>query len=238
GAFTGAHTAGKRGLIELAHNGTLFHDEIATLSYPLQAKLLRLISEHEILKLGSDRIIPINVSILAATNVDIEMFVEERHFREDLYYRLSVFRLHIPPLRERPEDLFPLFLHFVSGIRPEINNLIVANRQTVNKVLIKQALKGNARELENVAKRFCLLYRSGKDGRKIGVILEICLEMETHPRQGSETLADLKTALQFTEKQIIQDLLRKHKNKSDVASALNIAPSTLWRKLKKYGIQS
>ena len=238
GAFTGAHTAGKRGLIELAHKGTLFLDEIATLSYPLQAKLLRLLSEHEIIKLGSDRIIPIDVRMLAATNVDIEALVERRHFREDLYYRLNVFRLHIPPLRERPDDIVLLFMHFVSKIRPEITKQIFVKKPIINKVLANQVFKGNARELENVAKRFCLRYRPEKNERMVGDILEACLERKTLPEQASETLSDLKTALQHAEKQIIQNLLRKNRNKSDIARTLDVAPSTLWRKLRKYGIQA
>jgi len=237
GAFTGAHTAGKKGLIELAHKGTLFLDEITSLSYPLQAKLLRLISEHEILKLGSDRIIPIDARILAATNEDIEALVEERHFREDLYYRLNVYRLHIPPLRERPEDIALLFLHFVLKIRPEITKRIVANKPIINKVMANQMFKGNARELENIAKRFCLLYRPEKNERMIGDILEASLERKALPEQAAETFTDLKTALQQTEKQIIQELLGKNRNKADIARALDVAPSTLWRKLNKYGIQ-
>ena len=238
GAFTGARTAGKKGLIELAHNGTLFLDEITTLSYQLQAKLLRLLSEHEMLKLGSDRIIPVDVRILAATNVDIESFVEERRFREDLYYRLNVFRLHIPPLRERPEDIVLLFLHFVSRIRPEITKRIAANKRIINKVLANYVFKGNARELENIARRFCLLYKPEKSEQMLGDILGACLERGTLPEQVGETLPDLKTALQYTEKQIIQDLLRKNRKKSDIARSLDVAPSTLWRKLKKYGIQA
>jgi len=238
GAFTGAHTAGKKGLIEAAHNGTLFLDEITTLSYPLQAKLLRLLSEQEILKLGSDRIIPVDVRILAATNVDLEAFVDERRFREDLYYRLNVFRLHIPPLRERPEDIILLFLHFVSKIKPEITKRITANKAIINKVLASQVFKGNVRELENIVKRFCLFYRPEENGRMVGNIIEACLESKTLPGQASETFTDLKTTLQGTEKQIIQDLLRRYNNKSDIARALDVAPSTLWRKLNKYGIQA
>jgi transcriptional regulator with PAS, ATPase and Fis domain len=236
GAFTGAHVAGKKGLIELAHKGTLFLDEITSLSYPLQAKLLRLLSEHEILKLGSDRIIPIEIRILAATNIDIESCVATHRFREDLYYRLSAFRLHIPPLRERPEDLVPLFLHFVLRFRKEIAAQVSKKRQTIQKILIKEHLKGNARELENIAKRFCLLFQPEKRGEEIGALLEACLERKMGPYELEET-TNLKTALEITEKNVLQEMVKKYKNKSDISRILDVDRSTLWRKLKKYGIQ-
>lgn len=238
GAFTGAHAAGKKGLIELAHKGTLFLDEITTLSYPLQAKLLRLISEHEILKLGSDRIIPIDVRILAATNDDIENCVQQRRFREDLYYRLNVFRLHIPPLHQRAEDTVPLFLNFVSKIDPKIYREISSDKTVIKKTLAGCTFKGNARELENIAKRFCLLYGSDRKAQNLNSIIQACLEMKVSPDLTKEKLSDLKTTVQNSEKQMIQDLMKKHRYKSDIARALGVAPSTLWRKIKKYGIKT
>ncbi|MBW1695286.1 MAG: sigma 54-interacting transcriptional regulator [Deltaproteobacteria bacterium] len=237
GAFTGAHETGKKGLIELAHKGTLFLDEITTLSYQLQAKLLRLLSEREILKLGSDRIIPIDVRILAATNENIEACVRERRFREDLYYRLNVFRLHIPPLRERFEDVVPLFLHFVSKINPEISARIASRRTIIGKALAGQVLKGNAREPENIARRFCLLYASEGKQRKVDDIIDACLEQEPLSAQRGDASMNLKTATQNTEKQLIQELIKNCRYKSDVAKLLGIAPSTLWRKVKKYDLR-
>jgi transcriptional regulator with PAS, ATPase and Fis domain len=238
GAFTGAHAAGKKGLIELAHKGTLFLDEITSLDYVLQAKLLRLLSEQEILKLGSDRIIPVDIRILAATNDDIETSVRERRFREDVYYRLSAFRLHIPSLRERPEDLVPLFLHFVGIFRGEILPTISKKRPLIQKLLIKEPFRGNARELENVAKRFCLLYQTGEDNREIETLLESCLERRILPGNDREDgHADLRTTLQRTEKSILEELTKKYKNKNELSRILDMDRSSLWRKLKKYGIQ-
>jgi len=236
GAFTGAQVTGKKGLIELAHKGTLFLDEITTLSYPLQAKLLRLISEREILKLGSDRIIPIDVRILAGTNEDIESCVNERRFRQDLYYRLNVFRLHIPPLDERPEDIVPLFLNFVAKIDPAILNKINSCQKEIQQALGGWSFKGNARELENIARRFCLLHRSKTGKKPISEIMQDCLGIEKAPRAPEENIADLKTARQNAEKQVIQDLMRKYRHKSNAAKALGVSPSTLWRKLKKHGL--
>ena len=237
GAFTGAHTSGKKGLIELAHKGTLFLDEITSLNYVLQAKLLRLLSEQEILKLGSDRIIPVDIRILAATNDDIEACVRERRFREDLYYRLNVFRLHIPPLRERPQDLVPLFLHFVATFRGEILRTIYKKKQRIHKLLIKEPLRGNARELENVAKRFCLLYQVDRDDEGIEALLQTCLERKMPSGNDEDYPAGLRTALQQTEKKILENLAKKYKNRSELSRILDMDRSSLWRKLKKYGIQ-
>jgi transcriptional regulator with PAS, ATPase and Fis domain len=236
GAFTGAHTAGKKGLIELAHRGTLFLDEITSLSYPLQAKLLRLLSEHEILKLGSDRIIPVDIRIIAATNIDIESCVEAHKFRDDLYYRLSAFRLHIPPLRERVDDLIPLFQHFIHSIRDNVVGQVARQKKIIQSVLAREPLKGNVRELENIAKRFCLLYSPEKNGKEIGTLLESCLEKKMISYEPDETPTDLKRALELTEKKIIQDVVKKYKNKNDVSRILDVNRSTLWRKLKRYGI--
>jgi transcriptional regulator with PAS, ATPase and Fis domain len=237
GAFTGARAAGKKGLIELAHKGTLFLDEITSLGYPLQAKLLRLLAEHEILKLGSDRIVPVEIRILAATNVDIESYVEDQLFRGDLYYRLSAFRLHIPSLRDRPEDLVPLFLHFALRFRREIVAQMVGKRETIQNVLAREPFKGNVRELENIAQRFCLLFRPEKDGEEIETLLESCLESKMGSHKPEETSSNLKTALAITEKNVLLEMVKKHKNKSDVSRILGVDRGTLWRKLKKYGIE-
>jgi transcriptional regulator with PAS, ATPase and Fis domain len=237
GAFTGARAAGKKGLIELAHKGTLFLDEITSLGYPLQAKLLRLLAEHEILKLGSDRIVPVEIRILAATNVDIESYVEDQLFRGDLYYRLSAFRLHIPPLRERPEDLVPLFLHFVLKFRKEIAAQLLKKKESLQNVLDKEPFKGNVRELENIAQRFCLLFKPEKHGGEIEPVLESCVERKTGVCKAEETSTHLKTALAMTEKSVLLEMVKKHKNKADVSRILGVDRGTLWRKLKKYGIE-
>ena len=239
GAFTGAHAGGKRGLIELAHKGTLFLDEITSLNYLLQAKLLRLLSEQEILKLGSDRIIPVDIRFLATTNDDIEACVHERRFREDLYYRLNAFRLHIPSLRERPEDLAPLFLHFVATFRGDILQTVHRKKPLIQKVLLREPLRGNARELENVAKRFCLLFQPRKDDNGIESLLENCLERKMLPGPDrEEPPTSLRIALQQTEKKILENLTKRYRNKTELSRILDMDTSSLWRKLKKYGIEA
>ena len=197
---------------------------------------MRLISEHEILKLGSDRIIPIEVRILSGTNEDIENCVSDRRFRQDLYYRLNVFRLHIPPLSDRPEDIVPLFLNFVGKIDPPILKKLIPRKTEIHKALAGWPFKGNARELENIARRFCLLHRSKMGEKPIGEIIQSCLGIEKLPRTTEDIFADLKTTRQNAEKQVIQNLMKKYRRKSDVANALGVAPSTLWRKLKKHGL--
>lgn len=235
GAFTGARASGKQGLIELAHTGTLFLDEITSLGYALQAKLLRLLAEGEILKLGTDRVIPVDIRIIAATNEDIRACLAERRFREDLYYRLAAFRLHLPPLRERPEDLFPLFLHCVHRIRPEIAAHL-QKKQTIT--LLRDALArapfpGNVRELDNVVRRFCLLWQPDQGLGATRALLEECLGWT---EEKSAPPADLKAAVQETEKAILQDLVGVCQTRQELARTLGIDRSTLWRKLKRHRV--
>jgi len=240
GAFTGAHTAGKKGLIELAHKGTLFLDEITSLNYSLQAKLLRLLSEREILKLGSDRIIPVDIRIVAATNDDIETFVRERRFREDLYYRLNVFRLHLPPLRERPEDLVPLFLHFIRAYRRDMVAPLSKRKHLIRQILLKQPLQGNVREMENIVKRFCLLYEPAEenDAETLKTLLETCFGKERMVEKDEDHPADLRTLLRETERFLLKSLAKQFRNKGEIARMLGVDRSSLWRKFKKYGIES
>ncbi len=238
GAFTGARAAGKQGLIELAHTGTLFLDEITSLGYPLQAKLLRLLAEGEILKLGSDRVIPVDIRILAATNEDIEACVTERRFRQDLYYRLAAFRLHLPSLRERPEDLVPLFLHCVRRVQPEIVERL-QKKQTatlLRDVLARASFPGNVRELDNVVRRFCLLWPPGRGRKATRAVLEECLGWRGEERVAPP--ADLRAAVHDTEKAILQELLGVYRSRQALARALGIDRSTLWRKLKRHRVSA
>ncbi len=234
GAFTGARAAGKQGLIELAHTGTLFLDEITSLGYALQAKLLRLLAESEILKLGTDRVIPVDIRIIAATNEDIQQCLAERRFREDLYYRLAAFRLHLPPLRERPEDLVPLFLHSIRRIRPEIAERL-QKKQTLallHDTLARAPFPGNVRELDNVVRRFCLLWQPDQAAGPTRALLEECLGWTEEEK--AEPPADLRGAVKDTEKAILQDLVGIYQSRQELARALGIDRSTLWRKLKRH----
>ena len=144
GAFTGAKRGGKKGLFELAQNGTIFLDEIGEMPVLLQAKLLRILQEQEIRKLGSSTTIPINVRIITATNRDLPAMIEQGHFRLDLYYRISMFTLVIPPLRERKDDILPLSEYFLKSFKPY--HSITPELQ---ELLLSYPWKGNIRELQN-----------------------------------------------------------------------------------------
>lgn len=148
GAFTGAKKGGKKGLFELAHNGTIFLDEIGDASLDIQKKILRVIQERKVMPVGGNRLIPVDIRIIAATNQDLYSLVKEKRFREDLYYRLNVLPVRVPPLRDRREDIIPLFLHFLNN---DFNIYVDAIPVRARKKLEDYNWYGNIRELRNVA---------------------------------------------------------------------------------------
>lgn len=156
GAFSGAKKGGKIGLVELAHRGTLFLDEIGEMPLSLQTRILRMIQEKEVMRLGGDRIIPVNVRILVATNQDLPHLVTTRKFREDLYYRLNVLPLHLPSLRERREDISRLVEHFIQEFATK-RSIIKSISGEAIEVLKEYPWFGNVRELANVVERLVLL---------------------------------------------------------------------------------
>ncbi|KMM86335.1 Sigma-54 interaction domain-containing protein [Pseudomonas taetrolens] len=159
GAFTGALGA-KAGWFEEADGGTLFLDEIGDLSLPIQVKLLRVLQEQEVVRLGSRKSTPINVRVLAATNVNLEQAIDAGHFREDLYYRLNVIRLKLLPLRERPGDILPLARHFLQTYRQRLSHGPTLLSGGAEEVLRHHSWQGNIRELENVIHHSLLLCRN------------------------------------------------------------------------------
>lgn len=154
GAFTGGRRGGKPGLFEMANNGTIFLDEIGEISPNVQARLLRVLQEREIMHVGGDRIIPINVRIISATNRNLEELPNDR-FRKDLLYRLGVLEVTIPPLREREGDVVELFQHFYRESR-EVKFQQLKLTDEVNYILTRYSWPGNIRELQNVCERFCI----------------------------------------------------------------------------------
>lgn len=158
GSFTGARRGGKEGLFELAHRGTIFLDEIGEITPPLQARLLRVLQEKEILRVGGTRIIPVDVRVVASTNKNLWQLVQEGRFRDDLYYRLNVLSLNIPPLRERPEDICPLVKSFLSKSSDVSSSLLEAkNLEAICEGLWSYDWPGNVRELENFIDRLVVL---------------------------------------------------------------------------------
>jgi len=219
GSFTGA-VKDRIGRFEAADGGTLFLDEIGELSPPLQAKLLRVLQEGEIERVGSNRKTKIDVRIVSATNVDIEASIAENQFREDLFYRLNTIRLRLLPLRERPEDIPILITHFLRSVRSELTVKPNALRKC-----IEYPWPGNVRELENFCKRLAALLENDE-------VLISDLPSEINTTDHSTALLSLEEA----EKKHIQKVLATTSDLSEAATILKIDPATLWRKRKKYDL--
>jgi len=231
GAFTGAKNEGKAGLFELANDGTIFLDEIGELPLNMQVKLLRVLQEETITKIGGSKEIKINVRIIAATNKDLEKLVEEGQFREDLYYRLNVIPILVPPLRERKDDILLLTKHFECCYNKKYNsNKKIDN--TVIDILHNYNWPGNVRELKNTIERMILL----NDDNIISIkdlpanILKQ-KEIEIINRFESSTLKDAVSLLEY---EMITKAYEKHKNVRDAAESLGIDSSTFVRKRQKY----
>jgi DNA-binding NtrC family response regulator len=231
GAFTSA-IANKRGLFEEADRGTIFLDEVADLPYPTQAKLLRVLQEKEIRPVGGTATRPIDVRIVAATNADLSARVREGRFREDLYYRLNVMPIHIPPLRERPEDIPLLARHFLLDINTEYRRDDIALSSEAMQLLLDHDWPGNARELDNTLKRAVALSRNGQVGRNDIIFIS--------PRVRKLTIRTGNTGSSLAEQQklqILKTLEDNGWNYSLTARELGIGRTTLWRKVKKYNLK-
>jgi len=229
GAFTGAITQ-KIGRLELAHHGTLFLDEIGDLPLELQPKILRALQEKEFERLGSTRTIPVNVRLVAATNRDLAKMVEQREFRSDLYYRLKVFPLEIPPLRERGEDIPLLVKYFVDQHARRMNRHIETIPPEIMQALTRWRWPGNVRELENFIERAVIL--------SPGPVLRAPLaELRLTVEQPSEPTSSLEAA----EREHILRVLREAKGMisgpAGAAKRLGLKRTTLNSKLRKLGIK-
>jgi len=235
GAFTGAH-AKKLGRFELAQGGTIFLDEIGCLRLDLQAKLLRALQEREIERLGGVRAIPVDVRIVAATNVNLKDAVRTRAFREDLYYRLNVVPIHVPPLRERREDIGPLAQYFVRKIARECGRDVRGVSAGALEVLTRYDWPGNVRELENVLHRAVVLTRSQVIHLQ-DVPLDVAMP-ETGSRVGEDTGPPLRDALEQFERQYILRVLEGVGwNVSHAARRLGVHRNTVLTKLSAWRIQ-
>jgi transcriptional regulator with GAF, ATPase, and Fis domain len=231
GAFTGA-IARKIGRLELAHDGTLFLDEIGEMPLDLQPKLLRALQEREIERLGGSRPIPVNIRLIAATNRDLAKMVAEKQFRSDLFYRLKVFPVFAPPLRERAGDIPILVRHFVDTHSRRMGKTIESIPDGTMQALVRWHWPGNIRELENFLERAVILTR--------GPILFVPLaELETE--EEDEDTGSENPSLQAAEREHILRVLRESKGQiggSDGAAArLGLKRTTLNSKLKKLRIE-
>ncbi len=231
GSFTGAHVD-KRGLFEEAHGGTAFLDEIGELSPPAQVKLLRFLQDGEIRKVGTTHSRNLDVRIIAATNRDLEKSVEEKTFREDLYYRVNVIRIHVPPLRERSEDV-PLLAQYFAKQAADRMGLMqpLSISPRARSLLMTQEWRGNVRELQNIIERAIALDRDGIIGMDD-------LPYDVTPRKEDELIdraIDGSLTLRQLEREYILEVLALcGGSRVRTAEKLGITTATLWRKLKQY----
>jgi DNA-binding NtrC family response regulator len=235
GAFTGAH-ARKLGKFELAQGGTLFLDEIGSLRLDLQAKLLRALQQREIERLGGIRPVPVDARVVAATNVNLKAAVRERMFREDLFYRLNVVPIQLPPLRERREDLPILVEHFVRKIARECSRDVRGVSAGALEVLTRYDWPGNVRELENVIHRAVVL-ATGPVVQLQDVPIDVAMP-ETGSRLTEDTGLPLRVACeQFERQYVLRVLERVGWNVSRAARLLGVHRNTILVKLSGWGVK-
>jgi len=243
GAFTGAKKGGKKGLFEEADQGTIFLDEIGKISLNLQSKLLRVIQEKEILRVGGTRPVDIDVRIIVATNINLEKAIQRGDFREDLYYRLNVFPIFVPPLRERKEDIPFLIHHIITKFNQEYGRSVQGCSKEAIHYLKEYEWPGNVRELENIIGRAMINLGLNEDIIRKEHIPDITdenneeAEVITKPENYSLSNNSLKEIVKTTEKQVIEQALKEtNGNRKKAADILEIAVRSLYYKMNKYDI--
>lgn len=237
GAFTGAKKGGKPGKFELAKGGTIFLDEIGDMPLGMQTKLLTVLQERVIERVGGTNPIPINVRVIAASNRDLEQMVADHEFREDLYYRLNVVRLHLPPLRERMEDIPLLVDYLIAGINNHLKVHVPRISDEALHMLQSYHWPGNVRELQNLLERAINL---------ASVKYAVRLEVQHFPSLGDDSnvpvinetgRTTLNASVQKLEKELIEQMLKStNYNKAQTAKELGLNKSVLYSKIKKYGL--
>ncbi len=242
GAFTGA-TARKKGKFEIVDGGTIFLDEIGDISARMQSTLLRVLQNGEVIRVGGTEPVQVDVRIIAATNVDLAKAVQEKTFRLDLYYRLNIINIDIPPLRERKEDIVELVTHFVKHYRQAFKKEIDFVPQTIINHLLMHDWPGNVRELENLIQRAVLMAKENMITEK-----DLLFDQNLSFMQGKKKQVDveakigllpLKGMLAEFEQEIIEQGLRKyHGNVSRAAAELKVGKTALYDKMKRYNISA
>jgi glutamyl-tRNA reductase len=233
GAFTGA-TANKKGLIEAASKGTIFLDEIGETSLAMQVKLLRFLQEGEIKPVGSNQTLKVDVRLIAATNRDLLKMMEEGRFRQDLYYRLNVIQITIPPLRDRVQDILPLSEYFIKKYSQKIHKTVYGIEEEMQKFLCHYSWPGNVRELENAIERAVALC-SGKYLTKANFPANVLNSQPTNHHLNAAPDLTLKTL----ERNHIAAMLEEFNwNYDRVTKILGIGRTTLWRKMKEYNLSN
>lgn len=239
GAFTGAKKGGKIGKFELANNGTLFLDEIAEMPYKMQSKLLRVLQDGIVSRLGSDKTIETDVRIIAATNMDIRSAIEKDMFRSDLYYRLAVVSIDLPPLRERKEDIRELTKYFVREFSEKENIIINNFDDEIYDVFESYFWKGNIRELRNVVQRMVVLSNGG-DVKKEDIPNYIFNSLKSTEISKKEDFAgcDFNDSIKKLEIKMLTDAIKASKgNRTNAAKNLNLNRTTFYYKIKLYNLE-
>jgi len=233
GAFTGA-TAQRKGAFELAHNGTIFLDEIGELPLALQPKLLRALEQKEVKRVGGNDLLLADVRVLAATNRNLREEVARKAFREDLYFRVGAITVPIPPLRDRREDVAPIARHFLSGMGDHTSAPVPGLSPAALDALVSHDWPGNIRELRNAIQRAVVMAEDGELTASDFSFLRPASAQGPEP----ETASGLSRWERAERTNILGELARQMGNKTKAARELGIAKSTLFEKLKKYGIRS
>ncbi|MCD6152574.1 MAG: sigma-54-dependent Fis family transcriptional regulator [Syntrophobacterales bacterium] len=239
GSFTGAF-ARKPGKFELARYGTVFLDEISEMSMNLQAKLLRVLQEMEFERVGGKDRVKVNARIIAATNKDLKALVSEGKFRDDLYYRLNIILIRIPPLRERREDIPPLVEYFLKKINLDLHKSVIGVSDEVMDIFLKYSWPGNIRELENLLVRAAVVAQGHTlEKENFPDLIEDAKNEGAKEKIGEDDLADsgrFLTLEEVEEMQIRKVIRNSDKNKGEICEILGISRPTFERKLEKYGI--
>lgn len=228
GAFTGAKKTGKMGLFEIADEGTIFLDEISDLPLEQQVKLLRVLQDKKISRVGSTILKKVDFRVIAATNKDLIKMVNEGRFRDDLFYRLNVVPIFVPPLRERPEDIPPLIVYFIDKFNKKYN---VTSKMPfrIMSYFLNKSWDGNIRELENMIERYVIM--SSEEG--IDLASYFILSDDTY----NLTDVTLKSSVEALEKKLITEAYHQFENTRITAEKLGVNQSTIVRKIRKYNIQ-
>jgi PAS domain S-box-containing protein len=235
GAFTGASKSGKAGLFEAAHEGTIFLDEISEIPLALQSRLLRVIQEREVRRVGANRIIPINTRVICATNRDLIEMISQGKFREDLYYRLKVLSVNLPPLRERDGDVFLIMQHYLNYYARKFGNKAVRLTREAAELAEHYTWPGNIREIQNISEQLAVLCESDEILPKdIAFILPSARKRERASRLTAE---DENASLKHMQRRRISEVLTNASSKKEAAEILGISKTTLWRKCKEFDLQ-
>ncbi len=242
GAFTGSKKGGKPGLFEMAHLGTVFLDEVAAMPVSVQVRLLRVLQEREVMRIGGDRVIPVDVRILAAANKDMQEEVQSGRFREDLFFRLNVLQIHVPPLRERPEDIPVLARAFIQRYSADLNLVPLDIPGDCVEQLCAYYWPGNVRQLNNFTERLVLLASSVFDREIFDELYAELVRYSPAERRRSEEAAEpiTKTVVVTMKKTVEAEIIRKALEQSrfsrgKTAELLGVSRTTLWKKMKEMG---